>query len=192
MILSASGWRKIFAESGNERDTTTKIGRTNEILSILIGKTFASYIQDKLGKKELKIAVARDTRPTGEIISDCLITALEEEGIKVLYVGIASAPEIMAYAKKCDGFVYVSASHNPVGHNGIKFGLSDGGVLEGTEAKKVIDSFKKMTAEIQDENSFAAKPRHYEADSEQKTKSLENYSSFIRHVISGSEESSKQ
>ncbi|MDY4130842.1 MAG: phosphoglucomutase [Treponema sp.] len=192
MILSASGWRKIFAESGNERDTTTKIGRTNEILSILIGKTFASYIQDKLGKKELKIAVARDTRPTGEIISDCLITALEEEGIKVLYVGIASAPEIMAYAKKCDGFVYVSASHNPVGHNGIKFGLSDGGVLEGTEAKKVIDSFKKMTAEIQDENSFAAKPGHYEADSEQKTKSLENYSSFIRHVISGSEESSKQ
>ena len=43
MILSASGWRKIFAVSENEEDTTTEIGKANTIISALIAEVFGEY-----------------------------------------------------------------------------------------------------------------------------------------------------
>jgi phosphoglucomutase len=42
------------------------------------------------------------------------------------------------------GFVYISASHNPIGHNGIKFGRTDGGVLPGSEAESLVRLFRAL------------------------------------------------
>ena len=50
----------------------------------------------------------------------------------------------MAASRNADGFMYISASHNPVGHNGIKFGLSSGGVLNGTENAKLVKEFNAL------------------------------------------------
>jgi phosphoglucomutase len=56
----------------------------------------------------------------------------------------------MAWARKSGvssgnaGFIYISASHNPIGHNGIKFGLTDGGVLAAEEAAKLIANFRQF------------------------------------------------
>ena len=147
MILSASGWRKVFAESGDGEDKSPEIGQTNTALSALIAETFAEYISKKVSGKQPTVAVARDTRPTGEKIADAVLRVLVLKGISIRYVGIAAAPEIMAYARSMDGFVYISASHNPVGHNGIKFGLNDGGVLPGQETDLLIKSFKAKCAE---------------------------------------------
>jgi phosphoglucomutase len=44
------------------------------------------------------------------------------------------------------GFIYISASHNPIGHNGLKFGLTDGGVLPPSEAAALIGSFRALLA----------------------------------------------
>jgi phosphoglucomutase len=55
----------------------------------------------------------------------------------------------MAWARSADdaaGFIYVSASHNPIGHNGIKFGRADGGVLPGAEAEALIRLFRALVA----------------------------------------------
>ena len=46
MILSASGWRKVFAISGNEKDITTQIGKDNEYISALAASVFADYIKN--------------------------------------------------------------------------------------------------------------------------------------------------
>ncbi|MCL2834567.1 MAG: phosphatidylglycerol lysyltransferase, partial [Treponema sp.] len=66
----------------------------------------------------------------------------------VRWTDVSAAPEIMAYARSprvsTAGFVYISASHNPVGHNGLKFGLSDGGVLPGSEASVLISDLKTL------------------------------------------------
>jgi phosphoglucomutase len=43
------------------------------------------------------------------------------------------------------GFIYISASHNPLGHNGFKFGLTDGGVLPGSSAALLIRAFRLLT-----------------------------------------------
>ncbi len=119
MILSASGWRKVFAKSGNEQDTSREIGEENYALSLLAADAFAEYLLERKPLRRATIVVARDTRPTGSEICRAVLQALKlHGGIEATVLGVAAAPEIMAYSKTADGFIYISASHNPVGHNG--------------------------------------------------------------------------
>lgn len=146
MILSASGWRKVFAVSGDENDRTFEIGPKNKILAMLAADAFASYILDK--KTTPSIVLGIDSRPTGLQIADAMIRVFMARRIAVSYVGIIAAPEIMTYAHTLDAFVYISASHNPIGHNGIKFGLNDGGVLNPDESRKLISMFEAKCADV--------------------------------------------
>ena len=200
MILSASGWRKVFAESGNEEDTSTTIGITNRRLCALIGETFSQFMISSTGKKNPVVAVGTDTRPTGKEIADCILHALLKYNLKIKYIGIASAPEIMAYAKKLDGFLYISASHNPIGHNGIKFGLNNGGVIEGKTAKLLADNFvlkcnavnaEEHADEILNFTSSKLKALYKKANSVKK-ESLKAYEEFISIVITGEEKQKEQ
>lgn len=147
-IQSASGWRKVFAISGNENDTTEKISDSDKALIYCSTLAFLQYLKETLTSSDITVAIARDTRPTGPAIVDVAIKSLARAAVKVKYLGVACAPEVMCYAAcgighdiMCDAFLYVSASHNPVGHNGLKFGLSYGGVLSADENKKVVDYF---------------------------------------------------
>lgn len=153
MILSASGWRKVFSISGEEQDKSIEISCENRTISIAAGIVFYEYLCSKTGIDCPVIAVGIDTRPTGPAIADGVIRALLKKGAIIQYSGITSAPEIMAYAKKLDGFVYISASHNPIGHNGIKFGTNDGGVLNGQENALLVKRF----LEILSDDSLATK-----------------------------------
>ena len=146
MILSASGWRKVFAASGDENDRTFDIGPKNKILAMLAADSFASYILEK--KSNPSIVLGIDSRPTGLQIADAMIRVFMARRIAVSYSGIIAAPEIMTYAHTLDAFVYISASHNPIGHNGIKFGLNDGGVLNPEESKKLIALFEEKCRDV--------------------------------------------
>lgn len=190
MILSASGWRKVFAESGDENDATTEIGNENRLLMALAAESFAEYI---LQINETPVVVCGcDARPTSAEISDAVIRVLLAKKIIVRYVGIAAAPEIMAFAKKFDGFVYVTASHNPIGHNGIKFGLNDGGVLEAREIKKIISAFEEKCSDslsMEKAASLLAKANAsdvstvYAGVASVKQKSLAAYKSFVKETV---------
>ncbi len=200
MILSASGWRKVFAESGEGEDYSPAIGQTNRELSALIAETFAEYIKRIYAKKPV-IAVGMDSRPTGKEIADAVLRGLISQGIGIHYIGIASAPEIMAYGKTLDGFLYISASHNPIGHNGIKFGLNDGGVLNGEENAKLVKVFlEKCSApdaqlhaeKILSDVDVGELRLAYALASQYKKDSLWTYEDFIRVVISGTTDTHEQ
>jgi phosphoglucomutase len=145
MILSASGWRGVFAASGDEEDGTEDIKEAHRFISAAAAFVFAGCLQ-----KNALVLVGSDTRPTGKAIIEAVIPILVACGCVVRYAGILAAPEIMAWARKfCvsagkAGFIYISASHNPIGHNGIKFGLTDGGVLAAEEAAKLITAFRQF------------------------------------------------
>ena len=197
MILSASGWRKVFAISGNEQDNKPEISQENRCISVAAAKVFYDYIIDKTGKTDPAIAVGIDTRPTGVAIADAMIRFLAATSAKVKYCGISSAPEIMAYAKQLDGFIYISASHNPVGHNGIKFGTNEGGVLNGTENAALVKNFLTLLNEEQklyqlvkssdDCNPDCIKDI-YDMRETEKNSSLKVYESFIHETITGSKD----
>ena len=141
MITSASGWRKVFAISGDETDTTSDIGEINNTIAFLAADTFADYILEK--KSSPTVILGIDTRPTGPAIAEAMLKVLMARKIAVSYAGIIAAPEIMAFSRTADAFVYISASHNPIGHNGIKFGLNDGGVLCAQENAKLVEGFNR-------------------------------------------------
>ena len=72
MILSASGWRKVFAIPGNEKDITTQIGKDNEYISALSASVFADYIKNKTKKENPIVVLGMDTRPTGKEIANAI------------------------------------------------------------------------------------------------------------------------
>lgn len=195
LILSASGWRKVFAVSGKDEDASPSIGKTHCVIAAHMAHVFVKYLQSKSETgKNLKVVLAMDSRPTGTEIADIMCRVLLSRGCEVHFVFISAAPEAMAYAKQFDGFIYISASHNPIGHNGVKFGLNDGGVLPGSEATKLIESFKKdCTAANSVEKAFALISQcpvdelmHvWSKTGEEKKQALQVYEEFSREVLSG-------
>ncbi len=149
LILSASGWRKIFAISGNEEDKTSETGEADKALTAVMAAAFHSFLLSRgiePGDRS-RIAIGSDSRPTGPAITGQFVRYLTSAGYRTALLGVAAAPEIMAFAgelEEISAFIYVSASHNPVGHNGVKFGLSDGGVLGGEDAHSLISTFKNI------------------------------------------------
>jgi phosphomannomutase len=136
----------VFAASGDEEDPSEDILPEASILAGAMAASFADYIGDTVQKSptELTLVLALDSRPTGPALADAMLRVFLSRGIRIHYLFIASAPEAMAYARQnpdIDGFCYISASHNPIGHNGVKFGLSNGGVLGGDQAKNLINRF---------------------------------------------------
>ncbi len=193
LILSASGWRKVFAVSGDEESAETEIGAANRVLAAHMADVFADYLLERGISKDLLLA--RDTRPTGLAIADAMCRVFLARGIPVRWLDVAAAPEIMAYAREHGSFAYVSASHNPIGHNGVKFGLSDGGVLDGGQAALLIAAFRaaiaKPDAAERAKRLVASCPadslaRVIENRPSEKEKALAVYRAFSREVISGS------
>lgn len=201
MILSASGWRKVFAESGNEQDTSSSIGQENKAISVFAAEVFANYIKNTSAKESPIVILGMDSRPTGKEIADAAVKSLVQNGISVKCAGIIAAPEIMAYSRNADGFMYISASHNPIGHNGIKFGLNTGGVLNAEENAKLTAQFKER---CESENAveeaisiLKSVPNKkieeiYEAMPYTKIEALAAYKKFLLWTISGTQSSEKQ
>ena len=195
MILSASGWRKVFAISSDEQDKTPQISEQDKAICIAAASVFFDYIANETGQEVPVIAVGIDARPTGPAIADAMLKALVAKNAVVQYSGVTSAPEIMAYAKKLDGFIYISASHNPVGHNGIKFGTNNGGVLEAKENAKLTEKFtalldddaalNKLVKEAEGSSSMALN-EIYKSQASSKFNALKAYEDFIRETITDS------
>ncbi|MCL2762433.1 MAG: phosphatidylglycerol lysyltransferase [Treponema sp.] len=150
MILSASGWRGVFAVSGDAEDKTGEISEAHRVIAAGAGAAFAEYLRNREGGEHHAplVLVGADTRPTGNAIAEAVMGALTAAGCDIRYAGVVAAPEIMAWARNFDtencGFIYISASHNPIGHNGLKFGLNDGGVLPTAEMAKLIGIFREI------------------------------------------------
>lgn len=139
-ILSSSGWRAVFASSKDEEDASEDVSDSDKIIVATIARALYRY----LGKERPVIAIGRDARPTGRILLDIVTRVFLSLGCNIHLLGMASAPEIMCYKKdSIDAFFYISASHNPIGHNGFKFG-SHGGVFGKAIVDEVEAIFKDM------------------------------------------------
>jgi phosphoglucomutase len=202
MILSASGWRGVFSPEGEE-GRGEEISFSHGVIAAAAGEAFAAYLRDTANNTDEKplVLLGTDTRPTGKAVARALVAALLAAGCEVNYAGITAAPEIMARARslRADtpgpaGFIYVSASHNPIGHNGLKFGLTDGGVLDAEKAAGLIGKFRALTAQDDELDRMAGmleKPdekaleRIYARQGEHKEAAYRAYLAFTEEVAFG-------
>ncbi|WDF81883.1 phosphoglucosamine mutase [Lacticaseibacillus pabuli] len=87
--------------------------------------------QQQKDDKAPLVLVSRDTRISGQMLADALISGLLSVGIEVLSLGVITTPAV-AYLIKVQGAaagVQITASHNPAQDNGIKFFGPDGNKL---------------------------------------------------------------
>ena len=97
-----------------------------------IGRGFAMWLVKKTGKADLRVAVGRDSRLSGEALCGWLCEAMVEQGLQVTNFGLASTPAMFmstvteGYAY--DGSVMITASHLPFNRNGFKFFTAEGGL----------------------------------------------------------------
>jgi phosphoglucosamine mutase len=116
-------------------------------LAFKIGRC-GGYVLTK-GKTKPKILVGRDTRVSGHMLEGALVAGLLSIGAEVMRLGVISTPGV-AYLTKALGAqagVMISASHNPVADNGIKFFGPDGFKLL-DEQEEEIEALMDATEDV--------------------------------------------
>lgn len=231
LILSASGWRKVFAAAdpaaprapwarphgsveaaGRDEDSLSAgVDLADLVLAGAMARTFVEYLRERSGRPDPALLVGIDGRPTGPALADAMCRVFLGLGARPRYLYIVAAPELMAYSRRCsllggdqdervEGFCYISASHNPPAHNGVKFGTG-GGVLPGGESGRLIEAFRSIVAAPDIVESVvgaaaAAEPREiaalYSGVSALKRKSISAYTLFAREVATGRPEPERQ
>ncbi len=71
----------------------------------------------------LKVVIGRDSRPSGPWVRDAAVAALVASGIEVIDLDIVTTPGVAMMVKhlSADAGVVITASHNPIEWNGLKF-----------------------------------------------------------------------
>jgi phosphomannomutase/phosphoglucomutase len=89
-----------------------------------LGRAFAGVAWDRLGRAPV-IAVGRDNRPSGPILSQGVRLGIADAGGTAVDVGTLPTPALYfaVSALKTDGGVQVTGSHNPPEFNGFKMVL---------------------------------------------------------------------
>jgi len=96
-------------------------------------------------KKNLKILIGKDTRPSGDFLETALAAGIMSSGCDVYSAGVLSTPGIALLSKilGMDGAIVISASHNPLEDNGIKIFKQNGAKLTNEEEEKLEDLILK-------------------------------------------------
>ena len=109
------------------------------------------------GDHRVKVVVGKDTRMSGDMLESALISGLMSVGCDIIPVGVIPTPAVAYLTRKynADCGVVISASHNPMEDNGIKFFNKDGFKLDDAielEIEKYIEDIEKVDCNPVGEN----------------------------------------
>lgn len=84
------------------------------------------------GKENPKVVIGKDTRISGDMLEAALLAGICSVGVDVISIGVIPTPAVAYLTRKyqADAGVVISASHNPVEYNGIKFFDANGYKLD--------------------------------------------------------------
>jgi len=106
----------------------------------------AAGIHLKKRSKYNKILVGKDTRRSGYMIENALVSGLTAVGFDVVQIGPMPTPAIAFITEnmRCDAGIMITASHNPYYDNGIKFFGSKGNKLDRSDEAEIEKIFENM------------------------------------------------
>ena len=93
------------------------------------------------------VYAGRDSRPSGETIIEIMIEELLKRGRTVIYCGIVPTPTIqfMVHTTEAVGGFIITASHNPIDWNGIKFVREDSTFFHLKDCEKLFEAADNFT-----------------------------------------------
>lgn len=109
--LNVSGYRGVWGET-----------LTDEIVT-KYARAFAQFTKEDSRKENPTILIGRDGRGSGPEIRKAVIKELESQGVNVIDGDILPTPTVLFSVRKhkYDGAIIITASHNPIEYNGLKF-----------------------------------------------------------------------
>lgn len=121
----------------------------NPLLTYHLGRAGAHVLSES--HKKPVIVVGKDTRISGDMLEAALVAGICSAGADVLKVGVMPTPSIAFLTRhfNADAGVVISASHNPVEYNGIKFFNRDGYKLPDAMEDEIETLVKDPDGQIQ-------------------------------------------
>ena len=109
---------RIFGTDGVRGIANTEL--TSE-LAFGLGRAGAYVLTE--GTHKPKILVAKDTRISGDMLEAALVSGILSVGAEAVILGVVPTPAVAHLIREynADAGIMISASHNPVEYNGIKF-----------------------------------------------------------------------
>lgn len=134
LMMSVSGVRGVIGES------------MTPILAAELGCAFGTHLGGG------KVVVGRDSRPSGPMIQRALVSGLLATGCEVVEIDVASTPAValMVRRHKASGGVVITASHNPVIWNGIKFLTDEGLAPPPARANEIFGIYREKAFKLAD------------------------------------------
>ncbi|MDO8470727.1 MAG: phosphomannomutase/phosphoglucomutase [bacterium] len=131
----------------------------------LIGKGYGTFLLRR-GINEL--VLGRDNRGSSEAFAQASLKGLLETGVDVIDIGVVTVPMLYwsQYHFQRKGGLMVTASHNPVGWNGVKLALGYSYTVIGKELEEIYDIITKEEFLSEGEGSVRSEDvqRAYVAD----------------------------
>jgi phosphomannomutase len=130
LIVSISGVRGVVGES------------LTPDVAVLYSKAFAKYCLQRTPQgNKCKIILGRDGRITGKILTNIISSTLLSMGCNVVAIGVCPTPTVALAVEKSDavGGIAVTASHNPMQWNGMKFFNQEGLFLDADEMEDFLE-----------------------------------------------------
>ena len=117
-------------------------------LAFKLGRAGAAVLTH--GTEKPRILVGKDTRVSGDMLENALIAGILSVGAQAIRVGVVPTPAIAYLTReyKADAGVMISASHNPVEFNGIKFFDGTGMKLKDSVEDEIQDIIENRLEEL--------------------------------------------
>jgi len=127
LMVSVSGVRGRVAEA-----------LTPEIVA-RFAAAFGAYVSTAAGNRRARVVIARDSRTSGPMFVRAAISALQSVGVDVIDAGLAPTPTALYAVRhhQADGGIVVTASHNPVEWNALKFASAESMFLDAEQAPRM-------------------------------------------------------
>src|SRR3954468_1479963 len=113
-----------------------------------------------------KVVIGRDTRSTGFMIENLVASACSASGAEAIMLGIASTPtvEMEVLAAKAGGGIIITASHNPIEWNALKFLTAEGIFLDEAQVKTLFELVDNNRFDWKDYSQVKAIRTHGSSD----------------------------
>ncbi|SHF08134.1 MULTISPECIES: phosphoglucosamine mutase [Caloramator] len=146
-------------------------------LAYKLGRAGAYVLTE--GAHKPTIIVGKDTRISGDMLESALVAGIMSVGAHAICVGVVPTPAVAYLTRKlgADAGVVISASHNPVEYNGIKFFNKDGYKLPDEVEDKIEEIINNGLVDVPSPTGEDLGVREHREDA------VDLYIEFLKEVV---------